>query len=158
MQAEDKQPRVIKPSPNMVRRGYVKKRIKQAILVIVALVISITLFALFKHEIDNHNNMRLVSKVNNLSKGWHSCSDGLKQLGSNVSPNFATNTKYSQSARESALSYIVGCTFRQGNTNQALAYAAQLQKLYAADGNKSAEKQVQLSATINYIKSYQTGQ
>lgn len=148
MEAEDKKPRVIKPSEIKVRR---KRALLYGSGIVLAIIIIVVLGLFIHKEVKKHNSTNLVSTVSHL-ENTGVCSSGLKQLSS-TEPALANSTQYNDAAREAALNYLISCYFEAGNTTKSLAYAAQLDTLYAQDGNKTQQR-AQLAQYVTYIKNY----
>jgi hypothetical protein len=96
---------------------------------------------------------KLISQVKGFEDGKHTCKDGLPVIDQS-SYDLINTTNYTQQARETGLDYLVKCSFIQGNSQQALSYATQLDQLYAKDGTASAPKRLQLKQLVTYIKNY----
>jgi hypothetical protein len=136
--------RQLKPARS---RWRTKKTLFRGLAII---IIGVAVLAIIHFTHQPSSSQKLSSKVTELQKK-SLCSDGLKQLGPQVA-TYENSNKYSDSARETALNYLVNCSFLVHNNQKALSYAAILDKLYAQDGN--TQKQQQLAWLINYTKNY----
>jgi hypothetical protein len=151
VEVEDKQPKVTK----LTARTLFYKSLHYRLFIISLILIGCTIALIILKPWSN--NSRLSRKVQTLTTSYHSCSDGIQQLGSVVNPRFAQDTSYSRPVREKVLGYIVNCEFAAGHSAQALAYANQLESLYLRDGKGGARNYAQWQHTIQFIKTYNQG-
>jgi uncharacterized membrane protein len=153
VEIKDKQPKFIKLPPRIASRRFLRYGLVIVTLIIVVGALS-GVIIFIKHGTDSNRNTHLSKTTKQLSTSWHSCSEGMKQLGSVVNSKFAQDTSYSRSVREQVLGYIAPCEFAEGHSTQALAYANQLEGLYRQDGANGAKSYQRWQATIQYIKEY----
>lgn len=151
MTVEEKQPRVIKLAKSTVRR----KRLMYYGLYVAGFALVIIVVLLLNHktpaEQKTGRSKKLTGTIKSLEDGSHSCSDGLKHVGS-MGSQVANSTQYTNATREVTLDYLMTCNFEEGNTKQALLYANTLEQLYAQDGN--TQKHQSLSQFVIYMKTY----
>ncbi len=154
MDGEDKKTRVVKPAHSTILRKKLEHLSIYALGLLAAVGLVVLCVHLISSELKNRRNDHVVSSVKTLENGKHTCDQGVKQFSSDKQA--ITNTdKYSVSAREAALKYLVPCEFMTGNKAQALSDAAVLDKLYAQDGSKGEQERADLQQFVTYIKSYQ---
>jgi hypothetical protein len=153
VEIKDKQPRVIKLPHRVASRQFLRYGL--VIIAVVILVGVLTGIAIeIKHKSNSNKDTKLTNTVKQLKTSYHTCTDGMKELGSAVSPNFAQDTSYARPVREQVLSYVAPCEFSEGHSVQAIAYANQLEGLYKQDGTSGVKSYQQWQQTIQYIKTY----
>jgi hypothetical protein len=148
LEVEDKQPRIVKSS----ERTPFRKSFRYGLYTIIGLiliVIIIIVLIVFKPKFENSH---LSHKIQNLTTSYHSCNDGMKQLGSVVNFQFAHNTSYSRSVREKVLAYTSNCEFFEGHSSLAITYANQLESLYLEDGKSGDKNYLLWQHTIQFIR------
>lgn len=151
MEAEDKQPRVVKPAKSTVQRKKLMRFGLYGLGALAAIVLIVVLVNFAQNKFKTTSSNKLVSNVSNLEK-TSGCGDGLKKLGS-VGSSLGNASHYTNAAREKTLNYLMNCYLLTGNIKQSLTYANELSKLYVQEGNTA--KSQQLSQMINYIKSFE---
>jgi hypothetical protein len=147
MDAEDKQPRVIKPAASKVRKKRIFKYIWRTIPLLLVIATIVVLGVLINNKLKNDRSNKLITNITNLSNK-ETCSKGLNQISPTAT--VLAGTHYTTSARERALEYLMACSNITGNNFQALDYANQLEALYVKD--KNTQKQQEITAYISYIK------
>jgi len=129
MEVEQTQNRSIKPAKFYKRHI---KHIRAILYVLLAIIVIVILGLIFLPKL--HTSQK-TSRSNSLDKTIASlkknetCNDGINQINPEVS-KLGNSTYYNIQTRETALNYLVTCTFVAGNTNKALSYSTQLEKLY----------------------------
>lgn len=145
MDAEDKQVRVIKLP---ARKVFMKRAILRTLTLIIIAIIVILLAIFIRDALKKSRSSNLVSNVTHLSQ-TSECSTGLQKIGP-IAPALNNDSRYTRTAREKALEYLMACSNITGNNVASLTYANELNGLYIQDKNIS--KQRQISSYIAYIK------
>jgi hypothetical protein len=124
-----------------------------AIVLIAIIIIAICLILFLPKKVSNSQS--LIAKVNSVNKHFNCSQVGINQFNGYIT-SVEIDNKYSATAREDVLNYVVDCNFADHHVTLAVNQAKYLVKIYEQNKAYSqAEKVLQLIGYMQRLENIQ---